>query len=178
MKNGDLFEMMSPELHIEGDQVRYFKEKWERKTSVMGIGAKKLRQEYEEKSSLINIPDIKKIHASGKLTINDRPFFDFVGIRLLKLKRHYEIYYVITDGHCSFLTKSDDLYGGYYHYVQTGDEELYELHRGGVGLGPKFRKRAKKYFAECEAAMAYIKSDLKKSTIPQLVEIYNENCAN
>ena len=179
MKNGEQYEMMSPELIVEGDQLRYFEEEWKRKTAVMGIGnRKKARQEFEEKSRLINISDIKKIHASGQLMYNDKPFLDFVGIRYIKTKRHYEKYYVITEGKCSFLTKLDLAYGWYSHYVQTGNEEPFELHRGGVGLGPKFKKKSKKYFADCEPAMEYIKGELKKSTISELVEIYNANCAD
>ena len=177
MKNGEQFEMATPDLNAEGDQLRYFKEKWERKTSVMGLGAKKLRQEYNDKSRLINISDIKKIHVQGELLVGSKSILNFIGVRYIKVKRNYQDFYVITEGACSLLVKPEDGNALYSYYVQTGNEEPFKLHRAGTGLGAKFRKRSKKYFADCEPAMNYIQSDLKRSTLPELIEIYNVNCA-
>ena len=177
MKNGDMHEMAIRELRIEGDQLRYFIEHWERKTAVMGIGnRKKARQEFEEKSRLIDIKDIVKIHTSGQFLHNNKPFIDYIAIRPIKFNRKYELFYVNTEGKCSLLFNFDET-GWYTYYVQTGNEEPYELHKGGTGFGPKLRKRSKKYFADCEPAMDYINGDMKKSTISELVEIYNTNCA-
>ena len=78
MKNGDQLVMASPDLNVEGDELRYFKEKWERKTSVMGFGAKKLKQEYLEKSRLVKISDIKKIHAQGELLVGSKSILNFI----------------------------------------------------------------------------------------------------
>lgn len=177
MKNGEQFEMASPDLIVEGDELRYFKEEWKRKTSVMGFGAKKLRKEYLAKSRTVKFNDIKKIHARGELFLGNQPFIDFEGIRYIKLKRYYEKFYVITEGACSLLIKAEDGNAWYSYYVQTGNEEPYQIHKAGTGLGAKFRKRSRKYFAECEPAMEYIQNDLKKSTLPELIEVYNANCA-
>ncbi len=176
MKNGEQYEMASPDLNIEGDQLRYFKEKWERKTSVMGFGAKKLRQEYLEKSRLIKISEIKNIHAQGQLLLGDKPFLDFVSIRYIKLKNRYVEFFVITEGKCSLMVKAEDGNAWYSYYVQTGNGEPYQLHKAGTGLGAKFRKRSKKYFADCDPAMDYIQNDLKRSTLSELIKIYNTNC--
>ncbi|MBV1923839.1 MAG: hypothetical protein KUG68_07430 [Flavobacteriaceae bacterium] len=178
MKNGEQFVMESPDLNIEKDQLRYFKEKWKRKTSVMGIGAKKLKQEYLDKSRLINIDEIKKIHVQGELLVGSKSILKFIGIRYIKIKRNYQEFYVIEDGECKLLVKPESGNAWYSYYVQTGNEEPFQLHRAGTGLGAKFRKRSKKYFADCEPAMEYIHNDLKRSTLPNLIAIYNENCVN
>ena len=178
MKDGEQFEMASPDLNIEGDKLRYFKEKWERKASVMGFGAKKLRQEYLDKSRLINISDIHKVHAGGEILVGSKSIINFIGIRYIKVKGKYQEFYVIIEGECSLLIIPEDGNALYSYYVQKENEEPYQLHRAGTGLGAKFKKKSKKYFADCEPAMIYIQSDLKKSTLSELVEIYNENCAN
>ena len=180
MKNGELYEMATPDLIREkNNQLRYFPEDWERKTSVMGIGAKKLMKEYKEKSKLINISDIKQVHAQGELTLNSKSFTKFIGIRYIKIKKKYKKYYVLEDGYCSLLVYIDE--GGniaYSYYLQKGNEEPYELHRVGT-VGPKYKKRSKKYFADCKPALGYIKKSLNKTKqLPKLVKIYNDKCSN
>ena len=177
MKNGDEHEMAMSELRVEKDQLRYFIEEWERKTLGFGGSAKKLRQEYEEKSRLVNIEDIKRIHVTGQLMYNDKPLEDVIGIKYLKLKRRYEGYYIVVDGPCQLLMKGEDGNAWYSYFVQTGDEEPYQIHRSGTVFGAKFRKKSKKYFADCAPAMEYIEKDLGRWTLSELVEIYNENCA-
>lgn len=178
MKNGDKHEMAMSELRVEKDQLRYFVEKWERKTLGIGGSAKKLRQEYEEKSRLVNIEDIKRIHVTGQLTYKDEPLEDVIGIKYIKLKRRYEAYYIVVDGPCQLLMKGEDGNAWYSYFVQTGDEEPFQIHRSGTVFGAKFRKKSKKYFAECGPAMVYIEEDLGRWTLSELVEIYNLNCAN
>ena len=177
MKNGDQLVMKSPQLSIEGDSVRYFIEKYKPKTSIMGFGYKKMKQEYLKKSRLVKISEIKKINAEGELLVGNRSVLDFKGIRYIKIKRRYREFFVIEDGECALLVKTENGNNALYSYfVQTGNEEPYKLHQVGTGIGAKFRKRSKKYFVDCPPAMEYIKGDLKRSTLPKLVEIYNTNC--
>lgn len=178
MENGEQYIMASPDLNVEGDELRYFIEKFERKTSVMGVGAKKLREEYNKKSRLIPINKIKKIHAQGELLIGSKSILNFNGIRYIKMKKHYEEFFIIEEGECSLMVKAEDGNAWYSYYVQTGKEEPFQLHRAGTGMGAKFRKKSKKYFANCAPAMEYIEKDLKKSTLPELIKIYNNNCIN
>jgi len=177
MKNGDKHEMAMSELIVEKDQLRYFVEEWKRKTLGFGGSAKKLRQEYEEKSRLVNIEDIKRIHVTGELMYKDKPLEDVIGIKYIKVKRHYEAYYIAVDGPCQLLMKEEDGNAIYSYFVQTGDEEPFQIHRSGTVFGAKFRKKSKKYFAECGPAMEYIEKDLGRWTLSELVETYNENCA-
>ena len=178
MKNGDQFEMATSELRVEKDKLRYFKEKWERKTAVMGIAnMKKIRKEYEEKTGLVNVDEIKKIHVQGQITWKDEPIYEISSMKVAKLKKRNELFFVLTEGKCNLLFKWEDGNAWYSLYLDEEGKDLYHLHRGGTGLGAKFRKKSKKYFAECQPAMDYINGDLKRATIPTLVEIYNENCA-
>ena len=177
MKNGEQWEMKTADLIVEGDSLRYFKEKWKRKTSIMGFGAGKLLREYHDKSNLVSINDIKKIHVSGKLSVGRQLIYNYVGIKYIKDKKHYEGYYIIEDGECQLLVKSGDNNDIFSIYVQTGNEEPFELHRSGTGTGPKYERKAKVYFAECAPAMEFInKIDFKRSELPKVVEIYNANC--
>jgi len=178
MKNGDQLEMASPDLNVEGDQLRYLFEKFEAKTSIMGIGLKKQKEEYLAKSRLINLNEIKRIHTQGEISIGSRSIMKFEGIRYIKTKKYYKIFYVIKEGECRLLVKPGEGNELYSFYAQKGNEEPYELHRSGTGTGPKYKKRSKKYFADCEPAMKYIKKGLTKKTLPKLVEIYNENCVD
>ncbi len=177
MKNGDQLEMASDELIVERDSLRYFKEEWKRKASIMGFGAGKLLQEYKDKSSLVNISDIKKIHVKGKLTVGRQLIYNYIGIKYIKGQKRYEEYYVVEDGECQLLVKSGDVNDIFSIFVQTGDEEPFELHRSGTGTGPKYERKAKVYFAECAPAMEFInKKGFKRSELPKVVEIYNNRC--
>jgi hypothetical protein len=178
MKNGEQYEMASPDLNVEDDQLRYLFEKFEAKTSLMGIGIKKQKEEYLAKSRLINLNEIKRIHTQGEISIGSRSIMKFIGIKYIKGKRYYKRYYVIEEGECRLLVKPGEGNELYSFFAQKGDEEPYELHRSGTGTGPKYKKRSKKYFADCEPAMNYIKNRLKKTTLPKLIEIYNASCAN
>jgi|SRR5690606_20888470 hypothetical protein len=177
MKNGETHIMESDELIKEGDSLRYFKEKWKRKVSFMGIGAGKLSQEYRDKSSLVSISDIKKIHVKGKLTVGRQLIYNYIGIKYIKNKKHYEKYYVVEDGECQLLVKAGDVNDIFSIYAQTGNEEPFELHRSGTGTGPKYERKAKVYFAECAPAMKFInKKGFKRAELPKVVEIYNNQC--
>ncbi len=177
MKNGDQFEMATEDLIVERDSLRYFKEYWKRKTTIMGFGAGKLLQEYKDKSDLVSIDDIKKIHVKGKLTVGRQLIYNYIGIKYIKDKKRYEEYYVVEDGECQLLVKSGDVNDIFSIYVQTGDEEPFELHRSGTGTGPKYERKAKVYFAECAPAMEFInKKGFKRSELPKVVELYNNEC--
>ncbi len=177
MKNGDQLEMKTADLIVEGDSLRYFKEKWKRKASIMGFGAGKLLREYHDKSNLVSINDIKKIHVRGKLSVGRQLIYNYVGIKYIKEKKHYEGYYIIEDGACQLVVKAGDNNDIFSIYVQTGDEEPFELHRSGTGTGPKYERKSKVYFAECAPAMELInKKGFKRSELPKVVEIYNAHC--
>lgn len=177
MKNGDQLIMESPMLVVEKESLRYFIEDYKPKTSVMGFGYKKLKQEYLDKSRLVKISDIERIDAQGELKIGSKSILDFKGIRYVKIKRRYQEFFVIEDGDCSLLVKAENGNALYSYYVQTGNEEPYKLHQVGTGFGAKYKKRSKKYFADCAPAIQYINGDLKRSTLPKLIQIYNESCA-
>lgn len=177
MKNSELHFMESDELIVEGDSLRYFKEKWKRKTTFMGIGAGKLLQEFRDKSRLIKIDDIEKIHTKGKLSVGRHFIYNFIGIKYIKEKRHYEEYYIVEDGHCQLLVKAGNNNDIFSIFVQTGNEEPFELHRSGTGTGPKYERKSKVYFAECAPAMEFInKKGFKRAELPKVVEIYNNQC--
>jgi len=177
MNNGEELEMGGPDLSVEDDQLRYYTEEFNEKPLLAGVSYKKQKKEYLEKSRLIKISDIKNIHAQGEFSIGSRSIAKFIGIRYVKGKKRYQKYYVIEDGECSLLLMPQNSNALYSYYAQKGNEEPYELHRSGTGTGPKYKKRSKKYFADCEPAMKYIKNGLKKTTLPKLVKIYNSKCA-
>ncbi len=177
MKNGEQLEMATADLIVEGESLRYFKEKWKRKTSIMGFGAGKLHQEYLDKSNVVSIADIEKIHVRGKLSVGSKFIYNYTGIKYNKDKRRYEKYYIVEDGECQLLVKSGDNNDIFSIFVQTGDEEPFELHRSGTGTGPKYERKSKVYFADCAPAMEFInKKGFKRSELPKVVEIYNANC--
>lgn len=176
MKNGEQFEMAISLLHVEGDKLRYFKEEWKQKHPFLGIGMKKNKQEYLDKSAVVNISDIKKIHAEGEFYIRNTLIDSYIGIKFIKQKKRYEQFYVIIDRECQLLLKLGGSNVLFYYYVQTGDEDPFLLREAGPVFGAKYEPRAKKYFANCEPAMAYIKNGLKRSSLPKLIEIYNDNC--
>ena len=177
MNNGDQHEMASPELKIERDLLRYFIEEFKPKASVMGFGYKKLKKEYLEKSRLLNIADIKKVHVDGELLVGSRSVLNFNAVRYIKIKRRYREFYVLQDGECRLLVKPENGNALYSYFVQTGTEEPFKLHQVGTGFGAKFRKKSKKYFANCKPAMDYIEKGLKRETLPKLIDIFNANCA-
>jgi|SRR5690606_19853240 len=177
MKNGDRFEMADTWLVVEGEQLRYSIEKYEAKALIYGIGGKKHKEEFYEKSRVVNISDIHKIHAQGELLVGSKVITDFIGIKYIKIKRHYQKFYVIKDGECQLLALPESGNAIFSYYAQKGDKEPFILHKSGTGLGPKFKSRSSQYFADCAPAMDYIKKDLKLSTLPNLIDIYNANCA-
>ncbi|MDN3724263.1 hypothetical protein QRD02_07700 [Aequorivita sp. SDUM287046] len=177
MNNSQQLDMATDDLIVEKDSLRYFKEKWKRKTSIMGFGAGKLNQEYKDKSDLVSIKDIKKIHISGKLMVGNKLIYNYVGIKYIKDKKRYEKYYIVEDGECQLLVKSGDGNDIFSIFVQTGDEEPFELHRSGTGTGPKYERKSKDYFAACTPAMEFInKKGFERSDLPEVVEIYNTSC--
>jgi hypothetical protein len=176
MKNGDQLVMKSPQLSVEKESLRYFIEDYKQKVSFMGIGYKKLKKEYLDKSRLVKISEIKKIHVEGELLVGSKSVLDFIGVRYIKIKRNYRKFFVIEDGECKLLVQPENGNALYSYYLQTGNEEPYKLHQVGTTFGAKFRKKSMKYFADCAPAMKYIKSDLKQSTFPKLIGIYNANC--
>lgn len=179
MKNGDKFEIADDKFQVEDDQLRYYKEKVESKGySLFGIRSKKQKKEYYlDKTNTVNINDIKIIHTQGELFVGNKKIANYIGIRYIKLNRNYEEFYVIENGKCSLLIKSENSNAIFSYYLQEENGEPYILHKSGTGLGPKYKSRSKEYFADCEPAMSYIKKDLKFSTIQKLVQIYNSSCA-
>ena len=73
MKNGEQFEMASPDLNVEGDQLRYLFEKFEAKTSVMGIGLKKQKRNILLNLDLLILVKLKRyIHKEKYLLAVDQ----------------------------------------------------------------------------------------------------------
>jgi hypothetical protein len=176
MKNGEKFEMADTWLVVEGEQLRYSTEKYEAKALVYGIGQKKHKEEFLEKSRAVNISEIEKIHVQGEFLVGNKLISNFIGIKYIKVNRRYQKFYVIKDGECQLLIMPESGNAIFSYYVQKGNEDPFILHKSGTGLGPKYKSRAKKYFADCGPAMDYIKKDLKLSTIPNLIDIYNASC--
>lgn len=177
MKDGKQIEMVGDDFMIEGDQLRYFVEKYESKGAIFGIMGKEQKQEYLDKTRLVNISDINIIHEQGELFVGNKFIANFVGSRFIKLKHRYQGFYVIEDGPCSLLIMAENGDAIFSYYLQEGNEKPYILHKSGTMVGPKYKRRSKKYFADCEPAMNYIKKYLKRSTLPKLIQIYNANCA-
>tara|TARA_R100000935_G_scaffold21876_5_gene40571 strand:- start:98 stop:754 length:657 start_codon:yes stop_codon:yes gene_type:complete len=180
MKNGEQFEIAQEGFLVEDGQLRYFKEKVDSKGfSLYGIRSKKKKQEYLDKTNAVNIDDIKIIHTQGKLSVGNKKIANYIGIRYIKEKRRYNKFYVIEKGKCNLLIKDEGPFSNaiFSYYVQEDNKELYIIHRSGTGTGPKYKRRSKKYFEDCEPAMKYIKKGLKLLTLPKLIRIYNENCA-
>lgn len=180
MKNGDKLEIADDRFLVEDDQLRYYKEKVDSKGfSLFGIRSKKQKQGYLDKTNAVKIDDIKLIHTQGELFVGNKKLANYIGIRYIKEKRRYNKFYVIEKGKCNLLIKDEGDLGNaiFSYYVQEDNKELYIIHKSGTGLGPKYKRRSKKYFEDCEPAMKYIKKDLELLTLPKLVQIYNENCA-
>lgn len=178
MKNGEYFEVADDRFYVDGEQLKYFKEKINDKgVSLYGFRSEKQKQEYLDKIGAVPVNNIKMIHMQGQLLVGKKVIADFIGIRYIKVKRRYEEFYVIEDGECSLLVKSEDANAIFSYYVHKKNEDPYILHKQGIGIGPKFKSRSEKYFADCGPAMDYIKKDLKKTTLPELIKIYNANCA-
>lgn len=180
MKNGEQFEIADDGFSVKDGQLRYYKEKVDSKGfSLYGIRSKKQKQEYLDKTNAVNIDDIKIIHTQGELFVGNKKIANYIGIRYIKEKRRYNKFYVIEKGKCNLLIKDEGSLGNaiFSFYVLEDNKELYIIHKSGTGLGPKYKRRSKKYFEDCEPAMKYIKKDLELLTLPKLVQIYNENCA-
>lgn len=178
MKNGDFLEMGDERFSIEGDQFKYFKEKIDPKDiSAFGVRDKKKQQEYLDKINAVNIKDIKVIHTKGELFVSKKKIANYIGLRFIKIKNKYQLFYVIEEGKCSLLIMPENSNAIFSFYVQEGNKEPYIIHKSGTGTGPKYKNRSSKYFADCKPAMDYIKNDLKLLTLPELIQIYNENCA-
>lgn len=180
MKNGEQLEMVDDRFLVKDGQLRYYKEKVDSKGfSLFGIRSKKQKQEYLDKTNAVSIDDIKIIHTQGELFVGNKKIANYSGIRYIKIKRKYQEFYVIEKGKCNLLIKDEGSLSNaiFSYYVQEGNKEPYIIHKSGTGLGPKYKRRSKKYFKDCEPAMRYIKKDLKLLTLPKLVQIYNKNCA-
>lgn len=176
MKNGDFYEMGDTKFFVDGKELKYFKEKVDKGYSIFGFRSEKQKQEYLDKVGSVPVSNIKKIHMQGQLLVGNTVIGNFIGIRFIKMKNRYKDFYVIEEGECSLLVRSEDGNAIFSYYVQKKDEEPYILHKSGTGMGPKYKSRSKKFFADCGPAMAFIKKDLKRTTIPDLIKIYNANC--
>lgn len=177
LKNGDQLVMIEPDLLVEGESLRYFKETYKPKASVMGIGYKKEKKRMQSKTGLVKFSEIERINAQGELKAGSKSILEFNGIRFVKLKRGYRRFYIIEEGECTLLAKPESGNALFSFFVQKGNEEPFKLHQVGTAIGAKFKKKSRKYFADCAPAMDYIKNDLKRSTLAKLVQIYNESCA-
>lgn len=179
MKNGDKFETADNRFLAEDGQLGYYKEKVDsRGFSLFGIRSKKQKQEYLDKTNAVNIDDIKIIHTQGELFVGNKKIANYIGIRYIKIKHKYQKFYVIEKGKCNLLIKNEGSLSNaiFSYYVQEGNKEPYIIHKSGTGLGPKYKRRSKKYFKDCEPAIRYIKKELKLLTLPKLVQIYNKDC--
>jgi len=185
MKDGKYIEMGGEQLHIEGEYLRYFTEEYVPKHSVFG-SYKKEKERMHSKSKLVKINNIHKVHVTGEFISGKTSRLKFEAIRFIKEKKHYEKYYELVDGPCKLLAKIESGNALYSYFVQKGNNTPYKLHKIGTMVGAKFTKKSKKFFADCQPVLDYLKKDknrtryikkeLDKSLI-NLVKIYNENCA-
>lgn len=180
LKNGDTLNIANDKYFSENDQLIYFNEKVEIKGfSLFGIGSKKKKEEYRKKLDTINLDEIEVIHKKGEFSVGKKLIASYIGYKYIKIDGEYEKVYLVRDDFCSLYIKweyADRTSAVYSYYVQKVNEKPFHLHKQGTGSGPKYKKRSKEFFSDCQKAMDYIENGFKRLNIPELVDVYNSKC--
>ncbi|MDH7914624.1 hypothetical protein [Winogradskyella sp. SYSU M77433] len=180
LKNGDTLNMANDKFYNENDQLTYFKEKVEIKGfALFGIVSKKKKEEYRKKTNTINLDEVELIRKKGEFSIGKKIIANYIGYKYIKIDGEYEKVYLVRDDFCSLYIKweyADRTSAKYSYYVQKVNEKPFHLHQQGTGSGPKYKKRSKEFFNDCQEAMDYIENGFKRLNIPELVDLYNSKC--